>query len=130
MSCSTCIKVNPVPACSDSDTFNLTGITFPNNVDDTINVVFLDIGTGREILFQADVDGSGIPDLNIKQFQPLDDRWYRLTFYNLDGSPATATVTNPDLTTDTGCCVEFKTHQGMVGETEWILTTSGCEVGA
>lgn len=132
MSCSTCIKVNPIPACLDSGSseYILGGITFPDNADDTINVRLKDLATGRKDFFQVDVDVDSVPALDIADYFPFDDHPYSLSFYNLDGSPTRFVITNPDLTTSEGCCFDFTTHQGLTGEEVWVLTTSGCEVGA
>ena len=132
MNCNTCIKINAIPSCINSDEFLLTGITFPDNVNSDISVRFRDSATGRVeyIYISTDADGDIVQDgIDLAPFYPLMAHWYELSFFEASsGSPAKALLTNPDDSEATGCCMEFYTYEGLTGSNEWELSSEGCAV--
>lgn len=128
-SCNDCKKLNDIPACIDSDAFLLLGITFPDFDTETITGLFTNVSTSRSRPFDIDVDGSGEPEIDIAQFFPLTaNHVYKIEFIASNGTPANYTITNPDETTETGCCVEFSVIDHLTASDEWEVSTQGCAV--
>jgi hypothetical protein len=130
MNCDSCIKLNPLPACISTETFILSGLTFPNHMSEFINVKFTDTATGRTNYFIILIDGTGEivgGGMDVADYMPLMNHWYTLHF-SIDGSPADFLLTNPDNTEATGCCLEFTVYDGLLGADGWELTSQECAV--
>ena len=59
MNCTTCIKLNPLPTCIDTDAFDLAGLTFPDYTGEVIMARFKDSATGRVENLPLVINGSG-----------------------------------------------------------------------
>lgn len=126
MSCNQCTKINPVPSCTDTDEFLLTGITFPDNVNADITVRLKDLATGRIEYIFITTDGTGATTgIDIAPFMPLMQHYYSIEFQE-GGSPAVGLLTNPDATTESNCCFEFFVYEGLIASDEWALTGEDC----
>lgn len=128
MSCNTCVKVNPIPSCIDSDVFQLWGLTFPDYPSQTIVAIFLDVATGKETYFELEIDPDGeIVEFDIAEVYSLDDHPYKISFITQSsGSPANYILTNSDDSTVSGCCLEFTTNDGLTGTGGFFLSNLGC----
>ncbi len=129
MNCTTCIKLNAIPECIDSDAFELTGLTFPDHLGDVIVATFTNTATNRRDYLPLVINGSGqvTGGFDVAAIYPLMSHWYKLEFIK-DGVPVSFTLTNPDTTTEEGCCLEFTTMEGYTGTDEWVLSSTVCAV--
>lgn len=128
MNCTTCIKLNPLPTCTDTEGFDLSGLTFPDYIGEVIMARFKDSATGRVENLPLVINGSGevTGGFDIASIMPLMNHWYKIEFFH--GSvPANFILTNPDATTETGCCLEFEAVD-LTASDGWELTSQGCAV--
>lgn len=130
MSCNQCIKLNPVPSCANSDEFLLSGISFPDYPNSEVKVIYSDQATDRTTYITINTDGSGQiveGGIDIALLMPLMNHWFEVGFF-IDGVPANFVLTNPDATTEIGCCIEFTTFDGLTASDGWDLTSQECAV--
>jgi hypothetical protein len=132
MNCNSCIKINSIPACIDSEVYKLTGLTFPDHVNANISVRLRDSATGRVeyIYITTDADGDIVQDgIDLAPFYPLMNHYFELRFFDgASGSPIDFLLTNPDESEVTGCCIEFIPYDGLTGSESWAMSTEGCTV--
>jgi len=126
--CNTCVSVNPIPGCIDTDEFLVGGITFPEFTDQTLTASFKDEATGRVTYIQFDVDNTGEIELDIAELYPLSDHPYSVKFLTSEGVPANFILTNPDTTTAEGCCIDFSALPELMGSDDFFLSSQGCAV--
>jgi hypothetical protein len=125
--CNQCVKLNTIPGCIDSDEFILENLTFPDFNSMTLTGIFVDVATGRADNFDIDVDGAGLPTIDIAPFYALSDSHpYQIKFISEDGTPANFLLTNPDATTEQGCCIEFGVYPGLIASDTWELSSQTC----
>lgn len=127
MTCNTCLKINPLPSCIDTDEFYLTGITFPDYVNEVIIIRITDTATGRVDNMPILTDGSGaiVDGFEVSTLYPLMQHWYKIEFI-AQGSPANFLLTNPDATESTGCCMEFFATD-LTASDNWPLSSLECK---
>jgi len=126
MSCNTCIKANPIPACIDSDEFLLEGLTFPDYMGQVLKARFKDVATSRVKYFDVLVDAGGVPTIDMVDQFPLADHPFTLQFLTQTGIIANFTLTNPDDTTELGCCIDFGVYKELTGSDSWELSSTVC----
>lgn len=128
MNCNTCIKLNPLPTCIDSEGFVLTGLTFPNYIGEIIMARFKDSATERVENIPLLINGSGeVTDgFDIASIMPLMNHWYKIEFFH-SSTPANFVLTNPDTTAEEGCCLEFEAVD-LTASDDWELTSQECAV--
>lgn len=128
MNCNSCLKINPLPECIDTEEFQLFGLTFPDYLGQTIVAIFRDVATNKKHYFNLEIDGSGeIASFDVASLFPLENHTFEISFVTQSsGSPANFTLTNEDLTTREGCCLEFNVNVGMTGSDGFFLSTLEC----
>jgi len=125
MSCESCVKINPLPACIAQYTdFLITNISFPNNVGDDILAKLTDLATGR-VSYTLFEEGT---ELDLSSEFPFMDHFFKLEF-SVNGVPAIFTITNPDATQVEGCCIEFTVQPHLVWTASaYEVSTTNCIV--
>lgn len=126
--CNNCIQLNAIPGCIDSEAFLLEGIEFPAYVDEFLKARVRNMATGRITYITFETDGSGTPDLDIVDLYPMPHDPIEIKFITTNGSPANFVLTNPDTTTEEGCCIEFRPDPSLVGTDTWELSSQACSV--
>lgn len=128
MNCDNCVKLNPLPACIDSDVFLLTGLTFPDFLNDVLIIRITDMATGRVENFPELIDGTGVINggFDIASIFPLMQHYYKIEFL-VSGAPANFLLTNPDGSESTGCCAEFFATD-LTASDSWPLSDQTCAV--
>ncbi len=127
MNCDHCIKLNPLPSCISTLTFLINGITFPDYLSEIIIAKFTNTATGAKYYLPLLTNGAGeiTGGFDVATIYPLMSHWYKLEF-QFEGTPANFLLTNPDNTTEEGCCLEFTVNEGQEGATEWNLSSTVC----
>lgn len=130
--CKTCIQVNPLPRCVAPDgVILLAGITFPNNLNDTLYAIMYNISYDRNWLWTITTDGTGqvvstdgqpTIGIDITDAYDLMNHAYEMEFTTTSLEPVIATVDG-----ETGCCIKFNTFKPLVGDGEIELTTGQCD---
>lgn len=129
MTCDRCVKINRIPRCIDSEEFLLEGLSFPDNTSEDLTAIFRDVATDRETPIGFDVDIDGDPLIDLFEVYPLGGHPYEIKFIDSEGVPVQFTLTNPNDTTEQGCCIEFETlPKDVVGTDFWRLSTTTCQV--
>lgn len=127
MSCDTCVKINPLPECIDSDNYNpytMTGLIF-DDVDTIMIGKFRNESTGATQYIQFETDSSGEVDIDITEIFPLMNHVYTMQFVNKEtGNPEQFTIQNADSTSSTGCCIEFSVNIGQTDDNEFFTVSS------
>ncbi len=60
MYCKDCIQINPLPKCVEpGGSIVLTGITFPDNVSETMWAVMFNLSSDYSLMFEFTTDGMG-----------------------------------------------------------------------
>lgn len=128
MNCDSCLKLNPIPDCIDSDAFLLTGLTFPDFLNDVLMIRITNTATGHVDNFPELIDGSGAitGGFDIGSIYPLMNHYYKMEFL-VQGAPANFILTNPDSTTSEGCCAEFYATD-LTASDSWPLSDQRCAV--
>ncbi|OQA10898.1 MAG: hypothetical protein BWY67_01066 [Bacteroidetes bacterium ADurb.Bin397] len=129
MSCKTCVKINSIPEClEDSQELILTGISVADN-DDVVYITLKDVATGRkDYLPFTEVGDTGI-EIELTDFMPLMDHPYEIVLLGQSMEAIPFTLTNPDLTTEEGCCLEFGIMSGLTwGGGNLELSSTTCQV--
>ena len=132
MYCKDCIQINPLPKCVEpGGSIVLTGISFPDNVSETMWAVMFNLSSDYSLMFEfttdgmgeiIDTDGNPTTGLDITSAYDLMNHSYQIEFLTKPGlEPVTASVDG-----QLGCCVKFKVMNGLVGDGEIPLTTGTC----
>ncbi len=123
--CNSCIQLNPIPACASGEEYILTGLKFEPNTAYTAR--FLNTSTGRLDYINFTTDGSGNAEIDIAELCDLPNHVFEISFMTLAGVEVDFTLTNPDATVETGCCLELTVLQG-IGAVEWALNSVLCSI--
>jgi hypothetical protein len=129
MSCNTCVKINPLPEClEDTQDLILTGISVVDN-DDVGYITLKDVATGRIEYLPFEEVGATEIDIEMTDFMPIMDHPYEIRLLGPDMETLPFTLTNPDLTTEEGCCLEFGIMSGLTwGGGNLELSSTTCQV--
>lgn len=130
--CNTCVKINPLPECIESEAYNpfyMEGLRF-SDVSTNMIAKVRNVATTKMTYIDFTTDGDGDALIDIGELFPLMDHQYKIDFVNQEtGNPENFTITNVDGTTSTGCCVEFGINAGQTDNNGFFLVTSqGCLV--
>lgn len=134
MNCNACVKINPVPSCLDGQApysyFYLTDIVFDESDTDMFARI-RNTATGRIVYyrFTTEPDGEGLID--IYEILPLmENQYYEVKFFNEStNQPASFTITNSDDSEETGCCIEFESHDGLETDDNYYrVSTKLCSI--
>ena len=107
MSCNTCVKINPLPEClASGQDLILTGLTVADN-EDVGYISLTDIATGRKDYLPFTEVGDTEIEIELTDFMPLMDHTYEIVLLGQSMEAIPFTLTNPDSTTEEGCCIEF-----------------------
>lgn len=125
MNCETCVKINPVPGClGNGASFTIDNITLPDFSGQTVQMILTDTATERKSYLNFTEGGT----IALTSFFPFMQHVYKIEF-TVDGVEAGFTLTNPDLTTVTGCCIEFTPLERLTWTgTDYSVSTTQCEV--
>jgi len=125
MSCTQCLKINPIPECLGAYAgFEISNLTFPGTTGD-LKARLLNLATGAVLYFDFTVGDI----IDLSEAFPLMPHWYKLDFITEFGVPVTFIITNPDDTTSQGCCMEFTVSESLEWDGgEYDLSTTNCVV--
>lgn len=129
MSCNTCVKINPLPEClASGQDLILTGLTVADN-EDVGYISLTDIATGRKDYLPFTEVGDTAIEIELTDFMPLMDHPYEIVLLGQSMEAIPFTLTNPDSTTEEGCCLEF----GIMPNLVWSggdlnLSSTTCQV--
>ncbi len=128
MPCNTCLKINPIPEClADGEELKLYGLTVEDN-NDVFLVMLKDVATGRTE--QADFSKSGSTEIiiDLTSLMPLMNHPYEIRLLNESMEVILFTLTNPDSSAETGCCLEFNIEKSLVWDGRNLnLSSKMCE---
>lgn len=130
MNCNQCVKINNAPQCIETGVYSmywLEGLVFTSL--NTLMVAKLrNTATGRTLYEFFETDEFGEGDIEISDLWPLMDHVYEISFLNrTHGFPEHFTITNPDGTTSSGCCIEFKVNMGQTDTNDFFdVSNQGC----
>lgn len=129
MPCNTCVKINPIPEClADSGELNLVGLSVADS-DDVAYVLLTDVATGRVDYLPFNEPNDTDVVIELTDFMPLMIHPYEIRLLGQDMETLPFTLTNPDSTTEEGCCLEFGIMPGLTwGGGNLELSSATCEV--
>ena len=117
--CTTCIKANPIPTCSDEWVIGTVSTDY-NGTE--LFYRLTDIATGGITTGTTDTIANGVLSITFDPATDLMNHTYKVQFYQSAGS---SEVINFMVSDETGCCVEFTPFQGV---TETVtFSTVGCD---
>lgn len=129
MSCQTCVKINPIPEClAEGEELKLSGITVAEN-DDVFLVMLKDVATGRTEQAEFSEAANEAIVIDLTSLMPLMNHPYEIRILNSSMETLPFTLTNPDSTTEQGCCIEFNIEKSLVWDGRPLeLSSKTCAV--
>jgi len=102
--CTTCIKANPIPTCSDEWVI----ADVPNELNGTaLFYVLTNVATGAVYTGETELVTLGEATITLpEELSELMGHYYKLDLYEDESLLTPVTIT---IGTDTGCCIEFTT---------------------